>query len=133
MNKFIGVGRLVRDPDVKAISSGKTVSNFTLAIDRRFKSADGKKEADFIPVVVWGKAAEFVAEYIKKGALVSVSGRIQVRTYDDKEGVKRYVTEIVADEVNSVGGKADKKPDSGNDLGDPDFTPMAGPDDECPF
>ncbi len=133
MNKAVLVGRLARDPDVKAISSGTTVAGFTLAVDRRFKNKAGQKEADFIPVTVWGKAAEFVAEYVKKGALVSVSGRIQVRTYDDKEGNKRYVTEIVADEVNSIGGKADKKPDAGNDLGDPDFTPMAGPEDPLPF
>jgi len=104
MNRVCLAGRLTRDPDVKAMASGKMVANFTIAVDRRFKNKDGQKETDFIPIVVWGKPAEFVAEYVKKGSLVSLSGRLQVRSYD-KDGAKRYISEVVADEVNSIGGK----------------------------
>ena len=109
MNKWVGVGRLVRDPDVRALNDGKTVSKFTMAVDRRFKNKNGEKEADFIPVVVFGKPAEFVAEYIKKGSMVSVSGRITTGSYDNKEGKNVYTTEITADEVNSIGNKKDNQ------------------------
>ena len=78
--------------------TGKSVCTFTLAVDRRFQK-DGNKEADFIPIVVWGKQAESTANYMTKGRLMGVSGRIQTRSYDAKDGSKRYVTEIVADEV----------------------------------
>lgn len=133
MNKAVIVGRLVRDPDVRALNDGKTVSKFTVAVDRRFKNKNGEKEADFIPVVVFGKPAEFVAEYIKKGAMVSVSGRITTGSYDNKEGKKVYTTEITADEVNSIGSKKDNQPDTNMDsvqqLNDPDFVLMEPGDD----
>ena len=109
MNKAVIVGRLVRDPDVRALNDGKTVSKFTVAVDRRFKNKNGEKEADFIPVVVFGKPAEFVAEYVKKGNMVSVAGRITTGSYDNKEGKKVYTTEITADEVNSIGSKKDNQ------------------------
>ena len=107
MNRVVLVGRLVRDPDVRALNDGKTVSKFTVAVDRRFKNKNGEKEADFIPVVVFGKPAEFVAEYVKKGNMVSVAGRITTGSYDNKEGKKVYTTEITADEVNSIGIRQD--------------------------
>ena len=78
--------------------TGKSVCTFTLAVDRRFQK-DGNKEADFIPIVVWGKQAESTANYMTKGRLMGVSGRIQTRSYDAKDGTKRYVTEVVADVV----------------------------------
>ena len=137
MNKAVIVGRLVRDPDVRALSDGKTVSKFTVAVDRRFKNKNGEKEADFIPVVVFGKPAEFVAEYVKKGNMVSVAGRITTGSYE-KEGRKIYTTEITADEVNSIGSKkdnqaADTNIDSVAQLNnDPDFVLMSDSDD-VPF
>ena len=109
MNKAVIVGRLVRDPDVRALNDGKTVSKFTVAVDRRFKNKNGEKEADFIQVVTFGKPAEFVAEYVKKGNMVSVAGRITTGSYDNKEGKKVYTTEITADEVNSIGSKKDNQ------------------------
>lgn len=108
MNKAVIVGRLVRDPDVRALSDGKTVSKFTVAVDRRFKNKNGEKEADFIQVVTFGKTAEFVAEYVKKGNMVSVAGKITTGSYE-KEGRKIYTTEITADEVNSIGSKKDNQ------------------------
>ena len=137
MNKAVIVGRLVRDPDVRALNDGKTVSKFTVAVDRRFKNKNGEKEADFIPVVVFGKPAEFVAEYVKKGNMVSVAGRITTGSYE-KEGRKIYTTEITADEVNSIGSKkdnqaADTNIDSVAQLNnDPDFVLMSDSDD-VPF
>ena len=138
MNKAVIVGRLVRDPDVRALNDGKTVLKFTVAVDRRFKNKNGEKEADFIQVVTFGKPAEFVAEYVKKGNMVSVAGRITTGSYDNKEGKKVYTTEITADEVNSIGSKkdnqaADTNIDSVKQLNnDPDFVLMADPDD-VPF
>ena len=137
MNKAVIVGRLVRDPDVRALNDGKTVSKFTVAVDRRFKNKNGEKEADFIQVVTFGKTAEFVAEYVKKGNMVSVAGRITTGSYE-KEGRKIYTTEITADEVNSIGSKKDNQAaDTNIDTvaqlnNDPDFVLMADSDD-VPF
>jgi single-strand DNA-binding protein len=89
----------VRDPDLRYSPSGTAVANFTLAVDRAFKNEDGEKEADFIPVVVFKKQAENCANYLKKGRLVAIEGRIQVRTYEDKDGNKRWVTEVIAHNV----------------------------------
>ncbi|WP_010240982.1 single-stranded DNA-binding protein [Clostridium arbusti] len=100
MNKILLVGRLVKDPELKHIeSNGKEVCNFTIAVNRNYVNAKGEREADFVPVVVWGKTAELVCNYMKKGRLLSVSGRLQIRNYEDKEGNKKYVSEVVGEEV----------------------------------
>lgn len=99
INKVVIIGRLTKDPELKfTAGNGTAVCTFTMAVDRRF-SKDGQKEADFIPVVVWGKQAESTANYMTKGKLIGVSGRIQTRNYDAKDGTKRFVTEVVTDEV----------------------------------
>lgn len=100
MNKVCLVGNLTRDPEVSQTSSGISVCNFTIAVNRRFQNADGTRSADFLPIVVWRQQAEFCGKYLKKGIKVSVVGSIQTRTYDANDGSKRYVTEIVADEVD---------------------------------
>ncbi len=111
MNKVVLIGRLTRDPELKFTpGNGNAVANFTVAVDRRLPNKDGVREADFIPIVVWGKQAESTANYMSKGKLIGISGRIQTRTYDAKDGTKRYVTEIVAEEVQFLewsGNKAD--------------------------
>lgn len=100
MNKVVLIGRLTKDPELKFTpGTGTAVATFTLAVDRKFPTREGQREADFIPVVVWGKPAENTANYVGKGKLVAVSGRIQTRSYDAKDGSKRYVTEVVAEEV----------------------------------
>jgi single-strand DNA-binding protein len=100
MNKVVLVGRLTKDPELKfAQGTGTAVTTFTVAVNRRFKR-EGQPEADFIPVVVFGKTAEATANYMSKGKLISVSGNIQTRNYDAKDGTKRYVTEVIADEVD---------------------------------
>lgn len=100
MNKVLLVGRLVRDPELKHLeSNGKNLCNFTIAVNRNYTNSKGEKEADFIPVVVWGKFAETVSIYMKKGSLISVAGRLQIRNYDGKDGNKKYVTEVVGEEI----------------------------------
>ena len=98
MNKAILIGRLTRDPELRTTSNDISVTSFTIAVDRNFNNQQGEKETDFIPVVAWRKLAETCAKYLAKGRLVAVSGRMQVRSYEGKEG-KRYITEVVADEV----------------------------------
>lgn len=103
MNKVVLIGRLTKDAELSyAPKTGLQIAKFTLAVDRRFSKENQKKEADFIPIVVFGNTAEALTTYTAKGKLISVSGRIQTRTYDDKEGSKRYITEIVADEVQFI-------------------------------
>lgn len=102
MNKVVLIGRLTKDPELKFTpGTGTVVATFNVAVDRKF-SKDGQKEADFIPIVVWGKQAESTANYTCKGKLIGISGRIQTRSYDAKDGTKRYVTEVIAEEVQFI-------------------------------
>ena len=101
MNKAVLFGRLTKDVDLRTTPSGRSVAMLTLAIDRPV-TKDGNKEADFIPVVLWGKTAEAVARYVHKGQRLLVEGRIQVRSYDGKDGQKRYATEVVADKAEFI-------------------------------
>lgn len=122
MNKVILIGRLTKDPELKYTpGTGTAVATFTLAVDRRTSSKDGQKEADFINIVTWNKTAELVANYMSKGRLLGVSGRIQTRSYDAKDGTKRYVTEVVADEVQFLdkgnGAPTRQGAASGNEFG----------------
>lgn len=97
MNKVILIGRLTKEPDIRITPSGLTVAHYTLAVDRKFKK-DGEPDADFIPCVAFGKPAEFAEKYLAKGAKIAICGRLQTRSYDDKYGQKKYITEIVIDE-----------------------------------
>ena len=100
MNKAILIGRLTRDPELRYTSSNRAVCQFTVAIDRPFTNqASGQREADFINVVAWDKTGENVGKYMTKGRLIAVEGRIQTRNYDNNEGRKVYVTEVVASNV----------------------------------
>ncbi len=114
MNKVILMGRLTKDPEVRYTQTGKVVTQFILAVDRPFKDADGNKETDFIPVVVWGKAAELVGNSCQKGHRLLIDGRLQIRSYEAKEGGKRWVTEIIANGVEFVERKSDKGGTSGD-------------------
>lgn len=102
MNKTILIGRLTKDPDVKYINGDTAVASFTLAVDRRFKNKDGNKEADFISCVAWNKTAELIEKYISKGSQIAISGRIQTRNYEATDGTRRYVTEVIAEEVQFI-------------------------------
>ena len=98
MNKAILMGRLTRDPEVRYSQNNLPVCNYTLAINRRFTRQEEERQADFIPIVTFGKTAEFCEKYFRKGQQVAVVGRIQTRTWDDNDGKKRYFTEVIAEE-----------------------------------
>ncbi len=99
MNKVILLGNLTKDPDLTTTTSGLSVAKFTLAVARKFKNAQGEKEVDFLNVVVWRTLADNCGKYLKKGSKCSVVGTVQNRSYEAKDGTKRYITEIVAEEV----------------------------------
>ncbi len=108
MNKVILLGRLTRDPETRYTqTSNMQVTSFTLAVNRRFVKQGEERQADFINCVAWNKTAEFVSKYFKKGQQVGIIGRIQTRNYDDEQGIKHYVTEIIAEEVYFAGDKKD--------------------------
>lgn len=127
MNKVILMGRLTRDPEVRYTkSTNAMVTIFTLAVNRRFKK-EGEQQADFINIVAWKKTAEFVSKYFKKGQQVGVIGRIQTRNWDDEQGQKHYVTEVIAEEVYF----ADSKKEDENNSVNNEFNSIE--DDELPF
>ena len=105
MNKVFLIGRLTRDPELRYTGSNTPVATFSIAINRNFTNSQGEREADFINIVVWRKQAENVKNYLQQGSQVAIDGRIQTRNYEDKEGQKRYVTEVVADNVEFLGSK----------------------------
>lgn len=106
MNKIFLMGRLVRDPEVSYTKSGKVVTRITLAIDRPFANQDGQREADFIPIIFWGKSAEIIGNSFTKGQRILLSGRLQIRNYEAKDGSKRWVTEVIADTFEFIEHKA---------------------------
>ena len=109
MNKVILMGRLAIDPVVGYTQSTNTmVTSFTLAVNRRFVKQGEERQADFINIVAWNKTAEFVSKYFSKGQQVGVIGRIQTKNYDNEEGIKHYVTEVIAEEVYFAGEKKEK-------------------------
>lgn len=142
MNKAILIGNLTRDPELRTTGSGISVCSFTLAVNRRFTNQQGVREADFIPIVVWRQQAELCARYLTKGRKCAVVGSIQTRSYDAQDGTKRYVTEVVADEVEFIGSAGQGGVSHSDDVPPPPepatFTPKAtgfaeADDDELPF
>lgn len=99
MNRVVLVGRLTKDPDLRYTPNGVAVASFTLAVNRAFTNQQGEREADFINCVIWRKPAENVANFLKKGSLAGVDGRIQTRSYDGQDGKRVYVTEVMAESV----------------------------------
>ena len=141
MNKTILMGRLTKDPDIRYTSGNNTaVANFTLAVNRRF-AREGQPQADFINIVAWDKSAEFCGKYFTKGLQVVVVGRIQTRTWDDNEGKRHYVTEVVAEETyfadskrnSDSGGTVQRTYTGGNMSSGDGFYPMDEDSDELPF
>ena len=135
MNRVILVGRLTKDPELRYTQSGKGVASFTVAVNRPFKT-NGEQEADFINGVVWGKPAENLANYMKKGSQIGVDGRIQTRSYDNNEGKRVYVTEVVADSVSfldSKGKTQNNKPQQKQQSGDNPFQEEPVDNSDLPF
>ncbi|HIS38751.1 MAG TPA: single-stranded DNA-binding protein [Candidatus Onthousia faecavium] len=112
MNKVFLIGRLTRDPELRYTSNNTAVASFTLAVNRTYTNQAGEREADFINVVVWRRQAETVKNYLSQGSQLAVEGRIQVRSYDDQNGQRRYVTEVVADNVEFIGSRKDNNNNS---------------------
>ncbi len=127
MNKAFLIGNLVRDPEMRTTRTGVYTCSFTIAVNRPHTNAQGQREADFIPVVTWRGTAENCAKHLRQGSKVGVAGMIQTRSYDAQDGSKRYVTEVIADEVEFLTPKP--KALYGNDV------PLEEPedDDELPF
>lgn len=138
LNRVVLIGRLTKDPDLRYTPAGHAVCRFTLAVDRAFSQED---EADFIPIVAWRKTAEACANYLRKGRLTAVDGRIQVRSYENEEGRRIYVTEVVADNVRFLESKKEQEPqEKYNPFGDPfhdpfenEEKPIEFSDDDLPF
>ena len=107
INRVILVGRITKDPEMKQTQSNIAVVSFTLAVNRQFTDSSGERQADFIQCVVWRKQAENVARFVHKGSLVGVEGRIQTGSYDDKDGIRKYTTDIVCDSVQFLEPKSD--------------------------
>lgn len=126
MNKVFLIGNLTKDPELSSTTSGIKFCRFTLAVSRSY-AKDGKRETDFLPVVVWRAQADNCARYLKKGSRAAVCGSIQTRTYDAQDGSRRYVTEIAADEVQFLTTKNDDERD------DADFDDLKPIDDDLPF
>ena len=124
MNKVILIGRLTADPNLRYTQNGTPVATFTLAVDKPFVGEDGKRGADFIDIVAWRKLAEIVANNLEKGRLVAVEGRLQIRSYDDQNGVRRKAAEIVADQVKFLDYR--RQDESQSEPTEPEF-------DDIPF
>ncbi len=107
MNKVILIGNLANDPEAFTTQSGISRSTFRIAVQRRFANAQGVREADFLTVVAWRQTADFCNRYLSKGRKVAVEGSIQTRSYDAQDGSKRYVTEIIADNIEALGSRED--------------------------
>lgn len=140
LNRVILIGRLTKDPELRYTPAGVAVTQFTLAVDRPFTSQGGEREADFIPVVTWRQLAETCANYLRKGRLTAVEGRIQTRNYENNEGKRVYVTEIIADNVRFLesGNSRNQSspPPSEPNNKDPfsdDGKPIDIADDDLPF
>ena len=126
MNKVILMGRLTRDPEVRYTQTNNTlVASFSLAVNRRFVRQGEERQADFINIVAWSKLGEFCSKYFKKGQQVAVTGRLQTRTWDDDQGQKHYITEVVAEEAYFADSKRDGAVD--NTFGS---IPMPTPDSD---
>jgi single-strand DNA-binding protein len=131
MNKVVLMGRLTRDPEVRYTSANNTmVATFQLAVSRRF-AREGQQDADFIYIVAWDKTAEFVTKHFRKGQQVGVIGRIQTRNYDDKDGKKVFVTEVVAEETYFADSK--REPEQNPFGNEPEHNPFVSGPEHTPF
>lgn len=125
INRVILTGRLTRDPELRKTTTGKNVVSFSIAVDRRFKGQDGT-DADFFRVSAWGQTAEFVGNYLTKGRLVAVEGRLQQHKYTSNSGESKETVEVVADSVTSLDRPRDRGGEEASESGRPSSTPSAG-------
>jgi single-strand DNA-binding protein len=135
LNTVVLIGRLTRDPELRYTQNGIGVCTFNVAVNRPYKDQSGEKQADFIDVVAWRQLAENVANYMTKGRLVAVEGRIQTRTYENQEGQKRKAVEVVANNVRFLDKNPESKPTQNDDKWDKVGQPVPNNtnDDDIPF
>lgn len=136
LNSVILMGRMTADAELRTTTSGTSVTAFTIAVDRDYVKSGEERQADFINIVAWRNTAEFVERYFHKGDMIAVVGSIQVRNYEDKNGNKRYATEVIAEKVSFCGGKREKPTDAAEQPTFtvlPDANPFGDDDNECPF
>lgn len=133
LNKVILMGRLTKDPEIKSSMQGKSISTFTLAVDRGYVKPGEERQADFINIVTFNSTADFVARYFEKGQLVSICGRLQTRTWEDNEGKRRYATEVIADEVHFAESKKETTESVPQNTQAPQGFDVTVEDDDLPF
>lgn len=141
INNTVLVGRMVRDAELRYTPSNQAVATFTLAVNRDFKNQNGEREADFINCVIWRQQAENLANWAKKGALIGITGRIQTRNYENQQGQRVYVTEVVANDFQLLESRKDREAGPSQGYSQPDFgrhepmnaNPMDISDDDLPF
>ena len=121
MNKVFLIGRLTRDPELRYTGNNTAVASFSIAVNRNFTSADGKREADFINVVAWRKQAETISKYFDKGNLIALEGRLQTGSYDDKDGNKKYTVDVALDNFEFVESKAQRESSTNSDTTQYDY------------
>ncbi|HEM3333308.1 TPA: single-stranded DNA-binding protein [Streptococcus suis] len=131
INNVVLVGRMTRDAELRYTPSNQAVATFTLAVNRNFKNQDGEREADFINVVIWRQQAENLANWVKKGALIGVTGRIQTRSYDNQQGQRVYVTEVVAESFQLLESRGQQSNSQDGSFGN--SSPMDIQDEDLPF
>lgn len=127
INNTVLVGRMVRDAELRYTPSNQAVATFTLAVNRDFKNQNGEREADFINCVIWRQQAENLANWAKKGALIGITGRIQTRSYENQQGQRVYVTEVVADSFQLLESRKDREAGQSQEYNQPDFSRQAEP------
>ncbi|HEL2005154.1 TPA: single-stranded DNA-binding protein [Streptococcus suis] len=131
INNVVLVGRMTRDAELRYTPSNQAVATFTLAVNRNFKNQDGEREADFINCVIWRQQAENLANWAKKGALIGVTGRIQTRSYDNQQGQRVYVTEVVAESFQLLESRGQQSNSQDGSFGN--SSPMDIQDEDLPF
>ncbi len=135
VNKVILLGNLGSDPEVRYTPSGKAVANFSLATSERYTNKDGEKEekTEWHKIVAWGRLGEICGEYLSKGSQIYIEGRLQTRTWEDRDGNKRYTTEIVAQTMQMLGGSRKGGEAASIEESHPSEEPISIPDDDIPF
>lgn len=141
-NKVILIGRLTADPELRFTPGGVPVAKFTLAVDRGFKNKQGERETDFVDIVVWRSQAETCSNYLKKGYMSAVDGRLQIRSYDDNQGIRRKAVEVIAENVrfldrgkdsHNQGGSGQQAGGRRSEYKDDEFSEVPFTDDDLPF
>lgn len=125
INSIVLVGRLTKDPELRYTPSNQAVATFSLAVNRNFKGQNGEREADFINCVIWRQQAENLANWAKKGALIGITGRIQTRSYENQQGQRVYVTEVVAEQFQLLESRKDRETGQSQGYSQPDFSRQA--------